>query len=362
MEESKNQIKCRQCGGALMYAPGTSSLKCQFCGTTNEIDKSDWDYESMKVKHNFIADLDKFPESEMEEIHIVKCSHCNAETTLAPNVVSANCDFCGSPISVDGGISTRRIKPQGVIPFRVSNDEARNKFNDWIGSLWFAPGDLKNQASIESGLTGMYIPYWVYYVDTVTEYTGRRGDHYYTEEKYKDDDGSIKTRRVQHTKWQPTAGTYTKNFKDLIISGSTTLGKDAELLRRTWKLDGMVPYNEQTLTGYKSEAYSISLKDAYVEAQKIMEEEIEDGIEKQIGGDEQSIDSKSTEENNIEYKHILAPLWISTFRYNAKSYRFMINGQTGDITGDRPYSSFKITLCVVSILAALALIFLLLTS
>ncbi|MBQ4405627.1 MAG: hypothetical protein II852_01320 [Bacteroidales bacterium] len=360
MADSQNQIKCKQCGGTLMFAPGTTSLQCEFCGAMNEIDRSNWDYAAMTKKHNFLADVAELPDAEVEVVHSVKCNCCGAQTTFNSSAITVNCDFCGSPIAVSGDTSTKRIKPQGVIPFMVSQDQGRQKFAEWIKGLWFAPGDLINKASMESGLTGMYIPYWLYYVDTVTSYTGKRGEYYYTEKQVKQADGSTKTEKERHTRWHPTSGTVSKNFKDLIISGSNTLGIDGEKLKKKFKFDGMVPYNEQTLTGYKSENYSVSLKDAYKEAQKIMAEEIEDAIEKDIGGDDQQIDNKNITENNIEYKHILAPLWISAFRYEGKSYRFMINGQTGDLSGSRPYSKAKIALFIGAIVAVIALIVILL--
>ncbi|MCR5456024.1 MAG: hypothetical protein K6F33_13650 [Bacteroidales bacterium] len=360
MADSQNQVKCNQCGGTLTFAPGTTSLKCEFCGAINEIDRSNWDYASMTAKHNFLADLSSLPAAEMEEVHSVKCSCCGAETTFNANVHTANCDFCGSPITVGEGSSSKRIKPQGVIPFKVTQDAGRNKFAEWINGLWFAPGDLKNRASMESGLTGMYIPYWLYYVDTVTKYTGKRGEDYYTEEEYKDDDGTTKTRKEKHTRWHSTAGTVYKNFKDIVISGSNTLGDEGKSIQKKWKFEEMVPYNEQTLSGYKSETYSVDLKEAYKAAQEIMENEIDEAIAEDIGGDDQKIESKDTEERNIEYKHILAPLWISAFRYNGKSYRFMINGQTGEISGSRPYSTAKIAIFIASIVAIIALIIILL--
>ncbi len=100
---SQNQVKCKECGGILVFTPGTKNLTCEFCGTVNEIDTSNWDYTSMSAKHNFLSDLESLPEGEVEEIHTVKCNCCGAETTFDKNVVSAKCDFCGSPITIENG-------------------------------------------------------------------------------------------------------------------------------------------------------------------------------------------------------------------------------------------------------------------
>ncbi|MBQ5550209.1 MAG: hypothetical protein IIT32_04045, partial [Bacteroidales bacterium] len=68
MADNQNQVKCRQCGGTLMFAPGTTSLQCEFCGAMNEIDKSNWDYAGMATKHNFLADISDLPETETEVV------------------------------------------------------------------------------------------------------------------------------------------------------------------------------------------------------------------------------------------------------------------------------------------------------
>jgi len=32
-----NQLDCKECGALLKYAPGTTHLKCEYCGAVNEI-------------------------------------------------------------------------------------------------------------------------------------------------------------------------------------------------------------------------------------------------------------------------------------------------------------------------------------
>jgi hypothetical protein len=58
----------------------------------------------------------------------------------------------------------------------------------------------------------------------------------------------------------------------------------------------------------------------------------------------------------ITYKHILLPVWLSAYRFNAKVYRFMVNARTGEVVGERPYSAWKITLFVLMCLAIVGII------
>jgi hypothetical protein len=78
-----------------------------------------------------------------------------------------------------------------------------------------------------------------------------------------------------------------------------------------------------------------------------MEPKITTACEHDIGGDEQRVEWMSTTYRNTTFKHILLPLWISSYRYNEKVYRTIVNAQTGHVAGERPYSVPKIVLFVL---------------
>jgi hypothetical protein len=59
------------------------------------------------------------------------------------------------------------------------------------------------------------------------------------------------------------------------------------------------------------------------------------------------------------FKHVLVPVWLLSYNYGAKAYQVIVNGYTGTIAGNRPYSAWKIALAVLAaIIAALIVIFL----
>ena len=77
-----------------------------------------------------------------------------------------------------------------------------------------------------------------------------------------------------------------------------------------------------------------------------------------IGGDHQRIQTLDTRHNDITFKHVLLPMWICSYRYKEKIYRFLVNARTGEVQGQRPWSWVKITLTALS---AAAVIFMLYT-
>ncbi|HUR47706.1 MAG TPA: hypothetical protein VMZ27_17615, partial [Candidatus Saccharimonadales bacterium] len=58
------------------------------------------------------------------------------------------------------------------------------------------------------------------------------------------------------------------------------------------------------------------------------------------------------------FKHVLLPVWLLTYTFGSRNFQVLVNGYTGEIAGERPYSWVKITLAVMGGLLLLALFFL----
>ena len=87
-----------------------------------------------------------------------------------------------------------------------------------------------------------------------------------------------------------------------------------------------------------------------------MEPAIRETIRSDIGGDEQRINHLNSSYSNISFKHILLPVWLSSYQYEKKVYRFLVNARTGEVQGTRPYSWVKIALAVLLGLAVAGVI------
>ena len=350
---------CKNCAGKLQFAPGTNQLKCPYCGTENEIEASAEVIEELDFE-KFIKEFEK--DSPVREIATIKCDGCGAETTFNPNVVSDSCPFCGSPQVVKNASLTHNIKPKDILPFAIDQEKAYTEFRNWIKKLWFAPDKLKRFARQQEKLSGMYIPYWTYDSQTSTDYEGERGTDYQTTEPYTTtENGKIvtKTRTVTHTNWTSVSGHVDKIFDDILSVASNTLPKEYVDKLEPWDLEHLVSFNEKYLSGFITESYQVDLKDGFEDAKIKMTAAIRQSVCVDIGGDHQRIHSLKTVYNNITFKHILMPVWISAYMFKDKIYRFLINGRTGEVQGERPYSIVKIVSAVLLILAIILIIVLL---
>lgn len=357
---TQNELVCKNCSARLTYAPGTNSLKCEYCGVVNEIIISKEAIEELDFE-KFINDFQA--EAPQHDVITVKCEACSAQTSFDANVVSGSCPFCGSPIVVTSGTVHRSIQPKSLLPFAIDKKKAMELYTQWLKNLWWAPGDLLKLATQEGKLIGLYIPFWTYDAETTTSYTGERGEDFIETEEYEEtnDDGEtvVNTRSITRTVWYPVSGNVNTIFDDTLIIASRTLPKSTTDRLEPWDLQNLVPFDPGFLSGYTTESYQVDLKEGFEEAKSKMEVAIRENVLRDIGGFHQRILFMTSSYNHITFKHILLPIWISSYRYQNKVYRFMINGRTGQIQGDRPYSWGKIALAILAGIAVIVIIIML---
>jgi hypothetical protein len=239
------------------------------------------------------------------------------------------------------------VKPQALLPFRISRGDATSRFRHWIRKLWFAPNALKMLARLQDRLQGLYAPYWTYDASTVSQYTGQRGDNY-TTTRTVTRNGKRVTETVRKIRWRPAAGTVSRHFDDMLVVGSSSLPRDLAEELEPWDLDNLVSYADEYLPGFIAERYQIDLRQGWSRATERMDEVIRGDVRRDIGGDQQRIHYVNTNYEAITFKHVLLPVWMNAYRYNGKAYQFLVNGQTGEVEGARPYSWVKIGLAVIA--------------
>ncbi len=338
---------CPSCGAPLKYSPVTDSLRCEFCKKEVPIAKDNAPITEHDL-HSALMTLDNAPNKEITKE--VTCSSCGGSFSLDPYAVSTNCPYCGTPAITE---FVNDIKPESILPFRVTHKEAQKLFAKWIGSLWFAPSSLKHLVDTQKSLHGYYLPYWTYDTSTVTNYAGQRGDVYYvTVQRRQIVNGREQIVNVQEPRirWTPVSGQVSRTFDDVIIRASEGVSRRILDAIAPWDTSKLVPFDTKYLSGFDSEEYTIGLDNGFEMARVKMDSVIRSDIAFDIGGDQQQITSMQTRYHNATYKNALFPIWMTHFDYKGKKYYYAINGQSGKITGERPYSYTKIILLVLGVM------------
>ena len=347
----EHRFPCTNCGSDLRYAPGTDHLTCDHCGQSEDIPDSDiWTGSAMKELDFTQAVNDALPSEEMEETRVLQCTNCGAQVEFDAEAHAAECPFCATPYVTDTG-SHRHIKPRGLLPFLLREDEARGEMNDWLGRLWFAPGGLKSFARAGRRMQGIYVPFFTYDADTKTNYTGQRGTVYYeTRTRRVRVNGKSQTRqeRVQKVRWRSVSGRVARFFDDVLVLAASSLPKEYTDALAPWDLSSLEPYRPEYLAGFRAEGYTVPLEEGYEEARDYMDRMIVRDVKFDIGGDRQRIGNLETQVGDVTFKHILLPVWVAAYKYRGKTFRFVVNGRTGAVRGERPFSIWKIALAVIA--------------
>ena len=358
IDSGKGRIfPCGECGADLEFSIGTQSLKCPFCGAVKTIEVAE---EAAVVEHDFHAMLEQLQTQRMQGIendesaeneHAVRCSSCGADVVFQGTLTSSQCPYCDSPLQRDKiHDAPTRVPVDGVLPFQIAEPDAARRLRDWVGSLWWAPNEFLRQGA-SGKFNGVYLPYYTFDALTYTKYAGQRGDHYYvTVGEGKDQ------RQERRTRWSFRSGEFQRFFDDVLIVA--TVVENNALMERLepWPLEKCLPFNQQVLAGLFARTYDVPLDDGFSQARHRMETALTADVRQRIGGDEQSIASQKTSYSGVTFKHLLLPVWLLAYRYQEKPYRVVINAVTGEVSGERPYSMYKIlgaVLFVVTIVAGI---------
>ncbi len=353
------KFPCVQCGARLDFDPRARGLVCPYCGHL-EVIVSDDAGEVLERDY-----LDALGRADAQSKAIpghgteTKCPGCGAVVVLDDAVAADACPFCTTHLETAPVAAAGLLPPESLIPFAVDLRGAREAFGAWIASRWFAPTELKTVLAL-GRLVGIYLPYWTYDSATDTRYEGERGTdyqetQYYTQAK---SDGGTETlsRTVTRTAWSPAAGDVSLAFDDVLVPATASLSPKRLDAIGEYRLKKLTPFDAAYLSGFQAERYAIDLKAGFQLAKGTMQPGIVRAIEADIGGDHQRIHNRRTRYTAVTFKHLLLPAWVAAYRYNGKVYQVTVNGQSGLVAGERPWSVTKLAGVTLAALMLAALV------
>ncbi len=340
--------KCPECGGTMDFDPKTGGMACPYCGHKEAIPLRA--EEPSRAEELSLEDAEHTGNCDwgMAKKRVL-CKSCGAESIYDALQVSSECPYCGSNQVMEVA-DKDTLAPGGVCPFAMDAKTAVSGFARWIRRRWFCPSAAKKSAKPEA-MKGVYLPYWTFDANTDSDYTARYG----IAREEKDSAGKTKTTVI----WYSTSGRYERFIDDLAMPGTDR--HDATVLRRIepFNTADNVIYKPEYMAGFLSERYTLGLKDAWQRGKdkicSILNEEIESQIRTRYGADQISNLAVSTTFSNLKYKYLMLPVWMSSFKYNGKTYQFMVNGQTGKVGGKTPISIPRVTLAILLGIGVIAL-------
>lgn len=313
--------KCSVCGSLC----DEEDLFCANCGTEIPL------REDRKIGRQDVARLTRCN---------FLCRGCGASMSYDPQAQSLRCPFCGSD-DMQQEADAKILSPSQVIPFRLGRDEAVDAMRRWLGRGFWRPGDLAARAAVVE-MMPVYVPYWVFRAKTHTFWTadtdqtppGARGD------------------------WCPLSGEHQGEYAGLLVgaSGALTAGETAAIC--PFDLAEGKPPDEVDLDRVTVERFSLGRKYARpIARQSIEQSEVQEVDRLYVPGRSRNVHVNVRVEA-MSSQPVLLPVWIMTYRFRDRLYRFLVNGQSGTASGEAPSSVGKIALAAIALCIAAALIFL----
>lgn len=352
--EQTRTYPCRSCGDSLVFDISSQKLRCPSCGNGADIDLGGL---TVPVEHDLRETMDELraflatqaaPLTGEKEI---VCQSCGGHTTFTGTLTAIRCPYCATPIQRDDvHDAPARLAVDGVLPFQVDEKTARSALEEWINGRWFAPTEFKKYKETGS-FSSVYAAYFTYDADTATRYQGQRGDNYTVTV------GSGENQRTEtRTRWTSVGGVVANAFDDVTVLANDGFDDKRVKALEPWPTQAAAPFTPQFVAGHLCRTYDHDAGEVFPAAQREMESTIDATIRADIGGDLQRIERKETAWNELTYKHLLLPIWLLTVIYEQKPFQVFINGVTGEVQGQRPWSKVKLGLAIAAGLIVLIIV------
>jgi len=346
--------KCPMCSAVMDFSPQTGGLKCLYCDYEQAIPSAapaDTGAPTAAMEQDFATAEETGNCDWGVEKKSVICKSCGAESVYDALQVSGECLYCCSNQVMEAA-GKKTLAPGGVCVFKIDVKRAGANFKNWLNKKWFCPSDAKKQANPEA-FRGIYLPYWTFDADTSSQYDGEYG-HYRTRK--------VKDRTERYTEWHATRGIHNEFIDDELVGGIDPKRPDMAIfsLAEPFNTADNLLYKPEYVAGFVAERYSVGLRDAWEKAKgfiaKKLRRSIADKIVRENNANTSKVHNVATAYSNIKYKYLLLPVWVSTFKYKSKLYRFVVNGQTGKVGGHAPVSALRVSIAVVLALMALGVV------
>lgn len=335
MPSQVTNYKCPSCGGPLRFDPGSGKLQCDYCGSSFEAAEIEKLYADKDEKAAAAAgsgwdtsELQKWGDEE-KDIRMYNCPSCGAELIYDAAAAASKCPYCDNPILVPGQFSGG-LKPDWIIPFKIDKAAAEKALRQHYKGKYFLPRSFKNGNHIRE-IQGVYVPFWLF--DGTA-----KGELLYE---------GTKVRQYRNGNYEITETQYF----DITRSGNLSFEKipvNASLRMDDAFMDSIEPYDYKELRdysnaylpGYLADRYDVGAEESRDRADKRCENSLDAAMKKTIKGYSSIVEkggSISLERGKVHYA--LLPVWVLHTKWNGKMYTFMMNGQSGKVTGDLPVST-----------------------
>jgi predicted RNA-binding Zn-ribbon protein involved in translation (DUF1610 family) len=350
-DSSPTSFKCPNCGAATRFDVSSGEVACEHCGYKNPV-------KAARVGLNasvFEFTLEALNQSERGwgvERQELACGSCGAVMSIEPRAITTTCPFCGSnEINLRAAVG-ETLRPRFMIPFKIQNQQLAARTQEWLGKGWFHPGELAGQVGLDRFM-GIYLPYWTFNAVIASDWKAEVGyerqvSHYNSQTKTNETHTEID--------WRWESGHASTAIEDLLIPGTGRLSRLILGQISPFNLADLMTYSPDYLAGWKALAYDVALQPAWEEGKRSMRERAKAACYQQIRTSHVRNFNMGADFSDESWRYMLLPVYLASYRFEQKTFQVMVNGQTGQVAGQKPVAWWKVWLAIAVLLSPGALL------
>ena len=300
---------CPNCGGKQRFDPDLLGLVCAYCQQVEHLHSahaaqtdSHLDAEIIERSGNWAIWNSEF-----------SCKACGAKLSIPSDQSTTTCPFCDADQVTLQTAAPDLITPTAIVPLQLHADDVRHIMTK---------SRILRRLGPDPSLTPVYLPFWAF--DARVHIRCMLGYRIPAEVFSESDRVFVQDNWPQNTSW------YECDIGNLLIYAGHA--RFASLVSEILPFDlkSALEYRPEMLAGWQAELYQVALDDASTEAlQKIRTLAFRSATKRRLFMREADMLADDVRVFDRTYKLILLPVWILRYNLKGKTYRVMINGQTG---------------------------------
>ena len=359
MSSQVTNHKCPACTGPLHFAGASGKLECEYCGSAFDVAEIEALYaekEAAAVEASAAAEAKEAEAAEeVHEVHedsgwnmsatddwgedagnmkAYSCPSCGAELICDSTTAATSCPYCDNPTIIPGQFSGV-LKPDYVIPFKVSKEDAVKALKNYYKGKKFLPKAFSETNHVED-IKGIYVPFWLYDGTVMgnISYSCTRVNSYISGDE-----------RVTITEAYTEYRGGHVSFSKIPADASTKMPDDHMDSIEPFDYNELKPFSTAYLPGYLADKYDVSAEEnaarAYDRAKQSLRDEMAADVQKHNLYTTQVATYENIQLDQGKVSYALLPVYMLTTKWNGKNFLFAMNGQTGKFIGDLPVSMAK---------------------
>ena len=329
---STASYNCPCCGSPLKFDGESGKLKCAACDNAFEPEALEvLTSPESSEQITFERSKESFQSAE-EGVQAYLCKNCGAELMTENTTTAIECPYCGSPTILPDRIEGA-VRPEKVIPFSVTQEQAREAFESYFKGKRLLPNVFLNSRNRIAEMRRLYVPYWLFSCDA-------HADMVYDAEKvHTEQKGDWEITRTRHYLVRRRGG---MRFEDIPVDGSVKLDDRITESLEPYNLSDAIPFQSAVLAGAMADHADVNCEQCEKRAVERVEQSVEQAMRDTVNAyDAVKVRSRQICTANGRATPVLLPVWMMTTVKEGKTYTFAVNGQTGKLTCDVPADKVK---------------------